>query len=86
MKLVMSAPQRVATALRRFAEENGVPNGVSPGELADTYTSLPAFRIGAVIARNRTELDNALARAGYRITSYDGPHEGYGKRIGIDAA
>lgn len=79
------ACKRLSRALAMFADENGVPNGVSPGELCETY-SLTPLQVGRVLKTRRSKLDMALKAWGYRITSYDGPHEGYGMRIGIDRA
>jgi hypothetical protein len=75
---------RLARMLARFAGENGVPNGISPGELCDGRDVRP-MDVGRLLASRREELNRALKPFGYVVTSYADEGVGYGKRIGIDA-
>lgn len=74
---------RLAKMLADAAEEHGVPNGISPGELCDGTRYRP-MDVGHLIRSQRTALDRALAARGYTITSYEDAGKGYGMRIGID--
>ncbi len=38
--------QALADALKRFADEHGVPNKVSPGELSAHYVNMTPLQIG----------------------------------------
>ncbi|WP_234053664.1 MULTISPECIES: hypothetical protein [unclassified Xanthobacter] len=86
-----AAYSQLAAALRAFADEHGLPNAVSPSELARLTCvggrDLTGSRllIGRILTSERIALNRELARVGISVTAYaDGP-EGTGKLAHIDA-
>ena len=77
--------ERLAKMIAALADENGVPNGVSPGELCE-MTEYRPMDVGRLVMQRRGELNAALRLRGYTISDYGDFGEGYGKRIGIAAA
>ena len=74
---------RLAKLLAAFADENGVPNGISPGELCDGRDIRP-IDVGRLVVRQRDDVNAVLKPRGYAIVGYADAGEGYGKRIELD--
>lgn len=68
-RAAMARGQIIADALRRFADEHGVPNRVSPGELSAHYVNLTPLEIGL----SAWDATLRLNDAGYHVT--------YGQRL-----
>lgn len=77
---------KLIRALKSFADEHGLPNGVTPGELATEYTSLSRLKIGRLV-RSTACKERLTAEAGLRITDVSKRHyDGKLTRIELAAA
>jgi hypothetical protein len=74
--------EKLAKGIVTFAQECGLPNGISPGELSDRYTVLNPRDIGRYLCHRLEEVQEHLAPHGVKIISYQ-ETERYGKRIGL---
>ncbi|MFG1270798.1 hypothetical protein V5F40_22870 [Xanthobacter sp. DSM 14520] len=81
--------QQLAAALRAFADEHGLPNRVSPSEMA-VLMQAPSqtgarLLISRIFTSERIGLNRELAKVGLSVTAYAEGPEGAGKLATIEA-
>lgn len=81
---------KIAAVLQMFTNEHGVPNAISPGELALLMKAPDSngcrLMLGRILTSERIGLNRELAKVGLTIASYGPGSEGSGKLATIATA